>query len=402
MGLRLIIEDDDGATTIVPLEDEAVTIGRQEGNTIQLTEKNVSRRHARLWQEEGAWKIEDLESYNGIKVNGVQIQQAVTLRDGDVVQIGDYHLALASETAVVAGIARSRAANAPKEEPLLASSSAHLPTLSGEEARALRADAARSDSRRLDDDEEDDALLAGPAPTGGGRGALIAVALLLVVGGGALAWSLARPSGEAEAPRVAQQDAAPKPTPSASKLAPAPAPTAPPAPSEAAAAAPEVPAPPPPSGEETAAPEPEAGEPAPGPAGEAPAPEPAAADGASASDAPSPSPRPRKKRRAKSSPAPTPAPPPPAKTEPPAPPKDPAKLLQEARMAQIKGDAARAYRLASEANAIKPSLAARKLMGAAACKMGDAGKAKKAYAKLSGGARDDMAKLCKARGIDLP
>jgi pSer/pThr/pTyr-binding forkhead associated (FHA) protein len=48
MALRLIIEDEEGATTIVPLGEEEVTIGREPGNTIQLTEQNVSRQHARL------------------------------------------------------------------------------------------------------------------------------------------------------------------------------------------------------------------------------------------------------------------------------------------------------------------------------------------------------------------
>ncbi len=48
MALRLIIEDEEGATTIVPLGEEEITIGREPGNTIQLTEQNVSRQHARL------------------------------------------------------------------------------------------------------------------------------------------------------------------------------------------------------------------------------------------------------------------------------------------------------------------------------------------------------------------
>ena len=55
MPLRLIIEDDEGATTIVPLGKESITIGRQQGNTIQLTEKNVSRTHARPFPDPARW-----------------------------------------------------------------------------------------------------------------------------------------------------------------------------------------------------------------------------------------------------------------------------------------------------------------------------------------------------------
>src|SRR6185503_15470220 len=46
--LKLIIEDDEGRKTVVPFVRDEITIGRQEGNTIRLTERNVSRRHARL------------------------------------------------------------------------------------------------------------------------------------------------------------------------------------------------------------------------------------------------------------------------------------------------------------------------------------------------------------------
>ena len=47
---KLIIEDDEGKTTVVPLIRDEITIGRKEGNTIRLTERNVSRRHAKLAQ----------------------------------------------------------------------------------------------------------------------------------------------------------------------------------------------------------------------------------------------------------------------------------------------------------------------------------------------------------------
>ena len=45
---KLVICDDEGKTTIVPLIRDEVTIGRREGNTIRLTDRNVSRNHALL------------------------------------------------------------------------------------------------------------------------------------------------------------------------------------------------------------------------------------------------------------------------------------------------------------------------------------------------------------------
>jgi pSer/pThr/pTyr-binding forkhead associated (FHA) protein len=91
---KLSIEDDEGKTTVVPLAREEMTIGRQEGNTIRLTERNVSRRHARLLRQNGAVYIEDLTSFTGVRINGTRIASPTPLREGDEVQIGDYRIVL--------------------------------------------------------------------------------------------------------------------------------------------------------------------------------------------------------------------------------------------------------------------------------------------------------------------
>ena len=94
--MKLIIEDDEGRKTVVPIvrEDVEITIGRQEGNTIRLTERNVSRRHAKLIRRNGSVFVEDLGSYNGIRVNGDKIDSVYEVNEGDLIQIGDYDLAV--------------------------------------------------------------------------------------------------------------------------------------------------------------------------------------------------------------------------------------------------------------------------------------------------------------------
>src|ERR1700733_9292805 len=94
---KLVIQDDEGKTTVVPLIRDEITIGRKEGNTIRLTERNVSRRHARILRNNGEVHIEDLNSYNGIRVNNARIAERVSLRVSDQVQIGDYKLYLKAE-----------------------------------------------------------------------------------------------------------------------------------------------------------------------------------------------------------------------------------------------------------------------------------------------------------------
>jgi pSer/pThr/pTyr-binding forkhead associated (FHA) protein len=91
---KLTIEDDEGKTTVIPLIRDEMSIGRQEGNTIRLTERNVSRKHARLLRQNGTLYVEDLASYTGVRVNGARIVAVTPVAEGDEVQIGDYKLML--------------------------------------------------------------------------------------------------------------------------------------------------------------------------------------------------------------------------------------------------------------------------------------------------------------------
>jgi ABC transport system ATP-binding/permease protein len=121
---KLVIEDDEGKRTVVPLTRDQYSIGRKDGNTIRLTERNVSRDHARLHKRNGvrpgasgpagapgtpgveqgagareqfAFVLEDLTSYNGVFVNGLRVAQTQDLAHGDLVQIGDYRIVLQDE-----------------------------------------------------------------------------------------------------------------------------------------------------------------------------------------------------------------------------------------------------------------------------------------------------------------
>lgn len=121
--LKLIIEDDEGRKTVVPFVRDEITIGRQEGNTIRLTERNVSRRHARLVRLNGHVVLEDLGSYNGTRINGERVAGQLPLKEGDLIQIGDYDLALQVEGAANAAAptgaitAKVPASRRPEPEP---------------------------------------------------------------------------------------------------------------------------------------------------------------------------------------------------------------------------------------------------------------------------------------------
>jgi len=111
---KLVISDDEGHATVVPLLRDEISIGRQEGNTIRLTERNVSRSHARLLSRNGCYIVEDLGSYNGVTVNGERIDARAELAAGDQLGIGDYDLAFQSD---VVATANTMPSPKPKSQP---------------------------------------------------------------------------------------------------------------------------------------------------------------------------------------------------------------------------------------------------------------------------------------------
>ncbi|HTN53779.1 MAG TPA: FHA domain-containing protein [Anaeromyxobacter sp.] len=96
--MRLVIEDQAGTRSIVPFASDEITVGRAaEGVTFRLTDRDVSRRHARFLRVNGGIWVEDLGSLTGTRVNGERITARRRLREGDLVEIGDYDLAVLPE-----------------------------------------------------------------------------------------------------------------------------------------------------------------------------------------------------------------------------------------------------------------------------------------------------------------
>lgn len=63
-------------------------VGRHHGCDVILDHPTVSRRHARLVFRDGSWLIQDLESTNGILVNGAPVRRCA-LRPGDSLVLGE-------------------------------------------------------------------------------------------------------------------------------------------------------------------------------------------------------------------------------------------------------------------------------------------------------------------------
>jgi pSer/pThr/pTyr-binding forkhead associated (FHA) protein len=65
--------------------------------TWRLTDRNVSRRHARFTRQGPAVFLEDLGSLTGTWLNGERLTARRRVRPGDLVEIGDYDLVVAPE-----------------------------------------------------------------------------------------------------------------------------------------------------------------------------------------------------------------------------------------------------------------------------------------------------------------
>lgn len=94
---KLTIEDDQANKWVVHLAREEYGLGRSEENAVRLTERNISRRHAQFERQGERWLVKDLSSYNGTYVNGQRVAGNHELSHGDLIQLGDYRLALEDE-----------------------------------------------------------------------------------------------------------------------------------------------------------------------------------------------------------------------------------------------------------------------------------------------------------------
>ncbi|HEX3999000.1 MAG TPA: FHA domain-containing protein [Pirellulales bacterium] len=97
----------DGADRGRAFEDlpTPVTIGREEGNSIQLNDERVSRFHLKIQEDHDKVVLTDLESTNGTKVNGEEVQLRI-LRYGDLIAVGRSILLFGSREQIAARMAR--------------------------------------------------------------------------------------------------------------------------------------------------------------------------------------------------------------------------------------------------------------------------------------------------------
>jgi predicted component of type VI protein secretion system len=87
------------------------TVGREEGNDIQLNDERVSRCHFKVQRDNDRLVLTDLDSTNGTKVNGTECQLKI-LRHGDLIAVGRSLMLVGSESQIAARLAAMGGDNA--------------------------------------------------------------------------------------------------------------------------------------------------------------------------------------------------------------------------------------------------------------------------------------------------
>jgi pSer/pThr/pTyr-binding forkhead associated (FHA) protein len=77
-----------GAGRLILLERDLYTLGRSAKADITLESSELSRKHVLLKREHGSFSVTDLDSTNGVYLNGTKVYGA-QLYHGDLVQLGD-------------------------------------------------------------------------------------------------------------------------------------------------------------------------------------------------------------------------------------------------------------------------------------------------------------------------
>jgi S1-C subfamily serine protease len=100
--MRLTFTEGDLTGRKIDVDADRYSIGRGEDCDLRVPadDKRASREHAEIVRRDGEWFIVDLDSSNGVWIDGERIAAETPLRDGQTVRIGAQHFAVSLPSVV--------------------------------------------------------------------------------------------------------------------------------------------------------------------------------------------------------------------------------------------------------------------------------------------------------------
>ncbi|MBK8726421.1 MAG: FHA domain-containing protein [Holophagaceae bacterium] len=87
---KLLVQESSGVREF-ELVDNEIHIGRELDNTLRLADPSISRHHCLIRRTTTGYEVQDLQSSNGVLLNGSRVQTA-PIRDGDRITLGQMQL----------------------------------------------------------------------------------------------------------------------------------------------------------------------------------------------------------------------------------------------------------------------------------------------------------------------
>jgi len=113
---KLLVNENSGVREFELLDAE-IHIGRELDNTLRLPDPSISRHHCVIRKTAAGYEIQDLQSSNGVLLNGSRVQSS-PLRDGDRVTLGQIQLTFSAPPEPGATVAINVSQAPPAVNPL--------------------------------------------------------------------------------------------------------------------------------------------------------------------------------------------------------------------------------------------------------------------------------------------
>ena len=179
-----------GAEFAFDLRGDAVRIGSAPTNGLVLRDQGVSQEHAEVRRQGEVWRLIDLESAAGTRVNGLYVNKQ-DLKDGDVVSVGAAKLTFKEESGVAPAPMPSSAPSAapiPAPAPIPGSWGAPAPVAVAPVPMPVPGAGAARRPQGRDRDRDDDRGRRRPARRGGSAAGAVFVLVIAAVGVAAIAY----------------------------------------------------------------------------------------------------------------------------------------------------------------------------------------------------------------------